>query len=240
MKTKAQKSEDLKKGEDLLGKSEAVLLVDFSGTNTKDLGTLRQELKKQENPFFVIKKRLLGILLKKRSIEFDAKSDDMKASMGTVFASNLESAAGSIYRFFKGLEKEKKIEGNKILGGFDLGKKEFMAKERVIAIGQLPVREVLLAQLAAMIAAPVRSLLYIMKERAAQKGSEEGASKDATTTKPVEQKAEKEPKAEPARTEEAEKPKTEEPRPATEAPAPKEEPPSTDDAGEKESGEEKK
>lgn len=168
MKTKTQKQEDVKKGEELLKKSEAVLLVDFSSTDTKSLSALRRQLKADKNPFFVIKKRLLSIVLKKHEMDLDTKAS--KAPTGAVFASNMESAASAVYKFFKELEKEGKVTGEKILGAFDVKKKEFMPAANVIAIGQLPPREVLLAQLAGMIAAPVRSFLYILAERANQMG----------------------------------------------------------------------
>jgi ribosomal protein L10 len=164
MKTKAQKQEDLKRGEALLGKSHTLVFVDMSGVKTTAARTLRSELKKGGNPLFVLKKRLLGLLLKQRGIEFDDRR--FKTSVGTVFVSNLESAAAAVYRFFRGLELEKKGDPKKqILGGLDLGAKNFIEGSRVVMIGQLPPREVLLAQLAAMIAAPVRSLLYVLQER---------------------------------------------------------------------------
>ena len=66
MKTKAQKQEELDKGRTLLGKSQAVLLVDFSKVKTSALRSLRQELKNNQSPMLVIKKRLLSILLKEK------------------------------------------------------------------------------------------------------------------------------------------------------------------------------
>ncbi len=168
MKTKAQKTEELDKGRKMLQKCKAVLLVDFSQIKTADLRTLRQELKKNESPMLVIKKRLLGVLFKEKNLELP--TGDMKAPMGTVFASDLESAAGFVYRFFKGLETEKKLESGraKILGGYNLDKSEFIPAELLITIGSLPAREVLLAQLLGMLAAPIRSFLYVLDQKAKQ------------------------------------------------------------------------
>ncbi|MEY4731682.1 MAG: hypothetical protein RL681_628 [Candidatus Parcubacteria bacterium] len=166
MKTKIQKQEEVTKGEGLFKKSEAVLFVDFSKVRTADLRNLRTELKKAGNPLFVMKKRLLAIVLKKNGLTWETK--DMKTQVGAVFASSLEAAAQSVYKFFKALEKEKKIDGAKILGGFDVKKGIFMPAPDVSAIGSLPPREVLLAQLAMMIAAPVKTLLYILDQKAKQ------------------------------------------------------------------------
>lgn len=173
MKTKSQKQEEMDKGRKLLDGSQAVLLVDFSKIKTADLRKLRQELKKSGSPMLVIKKRLLGLLFKEKNLELPV--GDIKAPVGTIFvasppAGGLEEAAGFVYRFFKGLEAEKKIEAVKVkmLGGYDLAKKEFIPAEQALFIGQLPPREVLLAQLLGMIAAPIRSFLYVLDQKAKQ------------------------------------------------------------------------
>ena len=169
MKTKAQKQEELKEGEELFSKAQAVLLVDFSKVRTADLRNLRTQLKADGSRLLVLKKRLLGIILKKHKLEFE--NGDFKTSVGTVFASNLEQASSSVYKFFNGLLKEKKIDKPKILGGFDLVTKMPMDAARVTMIGALPPREALLGQLLGMIAAPVRSLLYVLDQKAKQSTS---------------------------------------------------------------------
>lgn len=166
MKTKSQKQEELKQGEELLQKSEALIFVDFSKVKTSDLRNLRRELKASGNPLFVIKKRLLNLVLKGKELPF--KEEQFKTSLATVFASNLEAAASAVYKFFKFLEAEKKIEGQKILGGYDAKKGDLIEAERVIFIGSLPPREVLLAQLLGLLAAPIRSLLYVLSEKSKQ------------------------------------------------------------------------
>ncbi len=166
MKTKVQKNEELAKGRELLGQSHAVLLIDFSKVKTADLKNLRRDLKKSGNPMLVIKKRLLGVLLKEQGVELQGK--DFKAPMGAIFAANLEQAASFAYKFFNGLEKEKKIEGVRLLGGYDMDAKAFMPQKDVVFIGQLPPREILLAQLLGMLAAPIRSFLYVLDQKAKQ------------------------------------------------------------------------
>jgi large subunit ribosomal protein L10 len=166
MKTKAQKQEELKKGGDLLGKSQAVLLVDFAKVGTADLRALRKELKGAGNQLFIMKKRIMNLMLKEKGIAYSAK--DMKTSVAAIFASNIETAAGAIYKFFKALEKEKKIEGEKILGGFDVAGNQPLDAARVIMIGKLPPREALLGQLLGMLAAPIRSFLYVLDQKSKQ------------------------------------------------------------------------
>ncbi len=168
MKSKLQKQTEIKKGSELAEKSAAVFFVDVANLRTADLRNLRQELKKAGNPFIVIKKRLMNLILKNRGIE--AEKAEHKTPVGTVFAANLESAAGSVYKFLKQLETEKKIKtaGEKILNGYDLKSKTAIEARQVLAIGKLPPREILLAQLLEMITAPMRSLLYILKQKSEQ------------------------------------------------------------------------
>jgi ribosomal protein L10 len=53
-----------------------------------------------------------------------------------------------------------------LLGGYDVKAGAPMDATQVVFIGKLPPREVLLAQLLGMISAPVKSLLYILDQKA--------------------------------------------------------------------------
>ncbi|MBI4094878.1 MAG: 50S ribosomal protein L10 [Candidatus Liptonbacteria bacterium] len=162
MKTKAQKQEELKKGKELLEKSSFLIFTDFTRVSSEQLRRIRQAARNVSARFMVIKKRLLGVLLKEKGMEFNA--GEHKVSLGTVFAPDIEQGAGVVYRTMKelGIEKEK------ILGGYDLKGNIYLSAEEVIAVGSLPPREVLLAQLLGMLAAPIRSFLYVLKEKSNQ------------------------------------------------------------------------
>jgi large subunit ribosomal protein L10 len=127
---------------------------------------LRKELKASGSNILVLKKRLLSLMFKEKGIDYSAK--DMKTQVAAVFASDIESASSSVYKFFAGLQKEKKIEGEKILGGYDVKMSEALDAARVIMIGKLPPREALLGQLLGMLAAPIRSFLYVLDQKAKQ------------------------------------------------------------------------
>ena len=174
MKTKAQKSEEMKKAKELLDKSESLIFTDFTKVTAEDVRKLRKELKKSGANFLVIKKRLLALLLKERGI--DANLGRFKVSVGTVFAEGgADVAAGPTYRFFSGLEVPeggaKDMWTNKILGGYDLAGNAPIEGAQMIAIGKLPPREVLLSQLLGVMAGPVRAFLYILSEKAKQGGA---------------------------------------------------------------------
>lgn len=166
MKTKAQKQTELKKGQDLFAESEGVLLLDFTGVGAADMRNLRKELKAFGSKLLVLKKRLLSMIFKQKGIDYSAK--DMKTQVAAVFAKSVETASSSVYKFFAGLEREKKIEGNKILGGYDMKNSQPLDAARVISIGKLPPREALLGQLLGILAAPIRLFLYVLDQKAKQ------------------------------------------------------------------------
>lgn len=163
MKTKAQKQSELDKAKKLFEKSRTLILTDFGRIKVNDLKKLRSALREYGADYMVMKKRLLGILLKENGIEFDSKAH--KFSVGAIYSDkHIEEIAAPVVKFFGTLGEEiKAVE--KVLGGYHVGDKAYIEPKHVIMIGNLPPKEVLLAQLLGMIQAPVSSLLYIFQER---------------------------------------------------------------------------
>lgn len=171
MKTKAQKEVELQKGRELLEKSAALIFADFSKTKTGDVAKLRQQLKNSNSGYFVIKKRLLNLLLKEKGIDLDARK--FESQVGTIFSSkNVEEVSKPVFDFFTSIGGETKAgreeSVKKILGGYDLQAKQPVEASKIVFIGKLPSREVLLAQLLGMIAASIRSFLYVLQEKSKQ------------------------------------------------------------------------
>ncbi len=194
MKSKAQKGEEMKRAKELLDKSGSLIFTDFTKVSAEDVRKLRNELKKSGARFLVVKKRLLGLLLKERGI--DANLGQFKVSVGTIFAEGgADVAAGPTYRFFSGLEVPeggaKDVWTSKILGGYDLAGNAAIDGSQMIAIGKLPPREVLLSQLLGVMAGPVRAFLYILSEKAKQGGAtvEAVATAEAPAEAPVSEAA---------------------------------------------------
>lgn len=163
MLTKTQKKEIVKKGSELLKESRNLILVDFSRTPAEAMRRLRRAIQDKKSQLKVIKKRLLGLILKEAGTDFDPAK--FKTSVGAVFVSGeLFDVAGDIYKF------SKDNEGFKILGGYNLETKEFIDGAMIRRIGQLPSREVLLGQLLGMFTAPMRKLLIVLNEKAKKVG----------------------------------------------------------------------
>ncbi len=169
MKTKVQKTEELKKAKTLLLKSRALIFADFTKITAEDVRKFRAELKKIDASFLVIKKRLLALLLKERGMDIDLKQ--FKISVGTIFSEKgIDMVAGPAFRFFSGLEipegGDKQIWVKHVLGGYDVTGNLPVDAAQVVSIGKLPPREVLLAQLFGMLASPIRSFMYLLDQKA--------------------------------------------------------------------------
>lgn len=168
MKTKLQKTEDLKRGKELLDKSQTLIFVDFTAVPTSALRNLRKDLKSVGAKLFVLKKRLLNLLLKEKGVAFDTAAQ--KLSLGTIFSSgDVERTSSIVFKFFAGLEipegGAKDVWVKHIIGGHDLKVNSSVSAEQIIFIGKLPPREVLLAQFLGMLVAPLRSFMYLLDQK---------------------------------------------------------------------------
>ena len=192
MKSRAQKETELARARKLFEKSQALIFADFTKISAENLRKLRIELKKADAKLLVIKKRILGILLKEKGVDVDLSQ--FKTSVGTIFSvADTEHIAGPAFKFFSGMEipegGAKDMWVKKLLAGYDLNGKGLIDAEQIIYIGKLPPREVVLAQFLGMLAAPVRSFLYILDQKS-KMGPQTAAADVALAEKPVASAAE--------------------------------------------------
>ena len=121
MKTRAQKETELANARVLFEKSEALIFADFTKITAENLRKLRTELKKTSANFLVIKKRILGILLKEKGIDVDLKQ--FKTSVGTIFSEvDSEHISGPAFKFsqaWKGMAKRRTFD-QKVLAGYNI------------------------------------------------------------------------------------------------------------------------
>ncbi|PIU09148.1 MAG: 50S ribosomal protein L10 [Candidatus Moranbacteria bacterium CG_4_8_14_3_um_filter_34_16] len=153
MQTKEQKKKLVKELSQKLKDSKATVFSDFKGMNVKDMTILRRELKDNEVDFQVLKKTLLGVALKKASLEMDTKK--LEGQIAIAISSRDEVEAAKI------IAKNSKGKKNlKIVGGL-LGLK-VLSEEEVLVLSKLPGKEELLAKLVGTINAPVQGLVNVL------------------------------------------------------------------------------
>lgn len=165
-KTKAQKEEAVKGGIDKLKSSETVILADFTGLSVNDVNKFRRTLEAAGATFKVLKKRLLKFVFEASGITFDPK--EFHGQTGVIFSTkdSLETSALA-YKFSKAKETKDMF---KILGGFSVKDKQFIAATDIQKLGQLPSREVLLGQLVYVLSSPIKKLLFVLDQKAKKTG----------------------------------------------------------------------
>ncbi len=161
MKTKAQKIKKVEEGGKIVDERNTLIFADFSGTKVNDMNALRKSLHALESKFEVFKKRLFRVALQKKGFEFNPET--LEGQLGVIYTDKrMDEIAGPVYKFAK------QFKTFKILGGINIKEKEFIPGNQVEAIGQLPPREVLIAQVVGTIAAPMSAFLYVLSERSKQ------------------------------------------------------------------------
>jgi large subunit ribosomal protein L10 len=103
--TKNEKSDVISEVKEMIQKSSAVYLADFSGINVEDISMLRNEFRKQNVQYKVIKNTLFKRALNEAG-KYDKLSDHLVGMTGYVFASdNPVAPAKIIKKYFD--EKQK-------------------------------------------------------------------------------------------------------------------------------------
>lgn len=152
MKTKAQKSESLKKIKEKLAKAKLVIFTSFAslgqkGLNVANMRELRKSLKPLDAEYTVEKKTLLD----------RAVHQTFPGSLGVTYGyGDPYAIAKALYQFAK------KNPVLKLFGGLmgDTALDEAM----VLEMAMMPTKEVLLGRLVGMLSYPMRSLAIVLSQ----------------------------------------------------------------------------
>ena len=179
MKSRAQKEQEVAQGKTLAKDAQAVIFVNFSQTSVNLLHELKKGLREINGVFKVMKKTLFDLVFKESNMEVSAQQ--FEGQIGTVFCKeDMVDAAGTVYRFTK--EHKNELPTFAMVGGFDVATGTFYDADKMMELGKLPSRDVLLAQLLGMLQAPVRSFAVVLQQIADQKVSEAPAPEESATT----------------------------------------------------------
>ncbi len=159
MKSKIQKKKEMDRVGALVQKAQSVVFVDFTKTPVSEISALKNTLRPIGATYKVIKKRLLARILSEHHVAADVLQ--FESQVAAVFSDkDISNVAGPIHMFSK--EAEKKGMQFSMLGGYDSESSTFFAREEIRRIGQLPSRDVLIAQLAGLLKAPLNQLAYVL------------------------------------------------------------------------------
>ena len=161
MKSKIQKNKEIENVSALAQKAQSVLFVDFTKTPVSEITALKNNLRALGATYKVIKKRLLARVLAQQNISADVLQ--FEKQVAAIFSSkDISSIANPVASFAK--DAAKKNMQFQMLGGYDGQAHLFFAQEEIKRIGQLPSRDVLIAQFAGLLKAPMNQLAYVLSK----------------------------------------------------------------------------
>jgi large subunit ribosomal protein L10 len=154
-KSKAQKEAMLAEYMEWLGKSQAVVLVEYSGLKMKDLDVIRAKARENGGEFHIVKNTLAKLALEKAGYSVPADYAEKSTAIGFAFS----DPAG----FTKALtEATKSMEAVKVKGGFLDAKA--LSSAQVKSLASLPPLSVLRAQLLGVLQGPASKLVRTLAE----------------------------------------------------------------------------
>ena len=154
-KSKAQKETMLTQYIEWVGKSQVVVLVEYSGVKMSNLDAIRARIREAGGEFHIVKNTLAKLALEKAGFKVPADYAEKSTAIGFAFA----DPAG----FAKALtEATKGMEAIKIKGGFMGG--VTLKPAEVKALASLPPLPVMRAQLLGILQAPASKLVRTLAE----------------------------------------------------------------------------
>ncbi|HEX7620931.1 MAG TPA: 50S ribosomal protein L10 [Anaerolineales bacterium] len=154
-KSKAQKETMLTQYIEWVGKSQAVVLVEYSGLKMNNLDAIRVKVREAGGEFHIVKNTLAKLALEKSGFKVPDDYAEKSTAIGFAFS----DPAG----FAKALtEATKGLEAVKIKGGF-MGAATLKPAD-VKALASLPPLPVMRAQLLGILQAPASKLVRTLAE----------------------------------------------------------------------------
>jgi large subunit ribosomal protein L10 len=152
MLTKAQKEKILEELTEKFKKAVLIVFVDPTGIGVNKLRELRQTLKTENSEYKMYKKKLLGLAFDKVGFA-KAWLGTFKGSVAVAISYDADFNIAKLVHDFAKKEKD----SVQLVGGVLEGK--YIDDKEILTIAKLPPKEVLIAQVAAGIIAPVRGLV---------------------------------------------------------------------------------
>jgi large subunit ribosomal protein L10 len=154
-KSKQEKDAILAQYVEWLGKSKAVVLVEYSGVTMHELDTIRARVREVGGEFHIVKNTLVKLALEKAGYTVPESYVEKSTAVGFAFT-DAASFAKSLAEATKGIEEVK------IKGGFMDATVLTAAQMKIVA--ELPPLPVLRAQLLGVLQAPASKLVRTLAE----------------------------------------------------------------------------
>ena len=161
--TKAQKTKQIDSVKEKIAQQKSVIFVDFAKVPSKEMFSLRKNLKEAGCNLKIAKKTLIRVAFGQSNISFWNKiASSVPGQLALVFGIEDEIAPARIANNFR-----KTNENFKILGG--IFEKRFIDQAKVMELATLPSRNELLGRLVGSIASPMASFVRVLDKVRASK-----------------------------------------------------------------------
>ena len=155
--TKEKKQKSIDDIKEKISRHKSIIFADFSKVNSKDLFSLRKQLKQAGCLLKVGKKTLIRIALGQSNISFwNRIKEHIPGQLALVFGIEDEIAPARVSHQFT-----KTNENFKILGG--IFEHRFIEKSKVLELAILPSREELLAKMVGSLASPISGFQTVLQ-----------------------------------------------------------------------------
>jgi large subunit ribosomal protein L10 len=151
--TKAKKEELVAEYVELLNKSNAVFMTEYTGLSVKRMQELRAAVSKSDGSLVVTKNTLM--LLALQEVGMPVPADQFVGQLATGFA--LDEVPGVAKALTDFLKKEEMISVK-----FGILGDNILSSEEILALAKLPSLDELRAQILAMIQAPARNVATVV------------------------------------------------------------------------------
>jgi large subunit ribosomal protein L10 len=139
------------------GRAPVMYLTDFTGLDVKSMAKLRQSLRDSGAEYVVGKNRLVKLALQEANLpDF---GDALTGPTGVVFGYNDVVAPAKVLSDFAKEHQDRPVFKLGVLEG------KLLAPEQISQLAKLPSREVLLAQLAGALQAPMAALAGVLEAK---------------------------------------------------------------------------
>jgi large subunit ribosomal protein L10 len=155
---KTQKTKQIENVKENIVKQKSVVFIDFAKVSSKEMFSLRKNLKEAGCNLKIAKKTLVRIAFGQSNISFWNKiKSSIPGQLALVFGFEDEIAPARIANQFG-----KTNENFKILGG--IFETRFIDREKVLALANIPPRNELLGRLVGSIYSPVTSFVRVLSK----------------------------------------------------------------------------
>jgi len=153
--TKNKKEEILTKIRDLLKGAGSLVFVKFKGVKVNDQNEMRKALREQGVGYYVAKKSLIKRALSDAKIE--GSLPELDGEVAIAYGKDAVAPAKGIAEFAKKFKDILSIAGGMLDG-------RYLAMPEVVALSDIPSREVLLGKLVNVMNAPIQGFVRTLNE----------------------------------------------------------------------------